>query len=104
MTCSTRRPGGVGSEKPSASIPSTFASDPLYSLVLVWAFYGVHKELAKAPLEGEPSEWCPPFVSTALSGVAALMAAGLLATVLLRLLAFLFPAQPTPMLLPFVIR
>ena len=67
---------------------STFASDPLYSLVLVWAFYGVHKELAKAPLEGEPSEWCPPFVSTALSGVAALMAAGLLATVLLRLLAW----------------
>ena len=67
---------------------STFASDPLYSLVLVWAFYGVHKELAKAPLEGEPSEWCPPLVSTALSGVAALMAAGLLATVLLRLLAW----------------
>ena len=65
---------------------ATFPADPLYSRVLVWAFFGVHKELAKAPLEGGLSEWCPALVSSALSGVAALMAAGLLATVLVRLL------------------
>lgn len=64
----------------------TFAADPLYSLVLAWAFFGVHKELAKTPLEGVLSEWCPRLVSSALSGVAALMASGLLVTVLVRVL------------------
>ena len=51
----------------------------------MWAFFGVHKELTKSPLEGGLSVWCPQLVSAALSGVAALMAAGLLTTVLMRL-------------------
>ena len=64
---------------------ATLASDPLYTLVLSWAFFGVHSELAKPTLEGSLPTWCPSLVSNALSGVAALMAAGLLATALGRL-------------------
>lgn len=70
----------------SAGLAGTGASaDPLYSLVLVWAFYGVHSELAKPQLEGALSGWCPPLVAGALCGVAALMSALLLAVVLVRL-------------------
>ena len=61
------------------------SADPLYSLVVVWAFYGVHKELAKPTLEGALKGWCPPLVSGALCGVAALMSALLLTVVVVRL-------------------
>ena len=60
-------------------------ADPLYSSVIVWAFFGVHSQLS-APLQGGLTAWCPPLVQSALSGVAALMAAGLGAVVLLRLI------------------
>ena len=69
----------------SARIGRVASADPLYSLVLVWAFYGVHAELAKPTLEGALRSWCPPLVAGALSGVAALMSALLGAVVMVRL-------------------
>ena len=69
----------------SAGLAGTASADPLYSLVLVWAFYGVHSELAKPKLEGDLSSWCPPLVAGALCGVAALMSALLGTVVLVRL-------------------
>ena len=53
--------------------------------MLVWAFYGVHAELAKPTLEGALRSWCPPLVAGALAGVAALMSALLGAVVTVRL-------------------
>merc|ERR1712125_303198 len=70
------------------------AADPLYSAVLAWAFFGVHKELSKAPLQGDLATWCPLLVADALSNVAALMSVLLLAVVLGRVaLGALRPLQ-----------
>ena len=66
------------------------SADPLYSLVLVWAFFGVHKELSKPELEGHLTTWVPQLVQHALAGVAALMAGGLLVVVLARLAVRLY--------------
>ena len=60
-------------------------ADPLYSSVIVWAFFGVHSEL-QGELQGGLQAWCPSLVQRALSGVAALMAAGLATVVMIRLL------------------
>ena len=61
------------------------SADPLYSLVIVWAFFGVHKELLQPELQGDLKTWVPALVQHALAGVAALMAGGLLVVVLARL-------------------
>ena len=73
-----------------ATTPLSGTADPLYSLVLVWAFFGVHKELSKPELEGHLKTWVTPLVQHALAGVAALMAGGLLVVVLARLAVKLY--------------
>ena len=74
----------------AATTPLSGTADPLYSLVLVWAFFGVHKELSKPELEGHLKTWVTPLVQHALAGVAALMAGGLLVVVLARLAVRLY--------------
>ena len=74
----------------AATTPLSGTADPLYSLVLVWAFFGVHKELSKPELEGHLKTWVTPLVQHALAGVAALMAGGLLVVVLARLAVKLY--------------
>lgn len=79
---------------PTLSNPATSTSggsDAGYALTVGWALAGVAAQL-QTPLDGAPAAdpikgWCAPYVTTALSAVAATLAAAVALSVLLRALA-----------------
>jgi len=65
----------LGVYNPATS--TAFGADPVYTLVIAWALFGVGNEL-KTP-EDSLTAWCPPLVIDALSGVSTMLAAVLVA-------------------------